>query len=140
MINRFTHYPLFYEKKISVDIRFPGKTVPFSVDTYLLEQVFHNLLNNALKYTPVNGKIIISGQTVKNKEIIITFYNSGKPVPEEMKESIFEKYRRGKKKRSKYSKGLGLYFCKMAMEMQHGSIRVETDEKGNYFILCFPVE
>lgn len=140
IINRFTHYPLFYEKKISVDINLTENTTHFSIDIYLLEQIFHNLLNNALKYTPVNGKIVISGETGKNKEVIIIFFNSGKPIPEEMKESIFEKYKRGKKRRSKYSKGLGLYFCKMAMEMQGGSIRVETDETGNYFKLCFPGE
>ncbi|MBN2534851.1 MAG: CHASE2 domain-containing protein [Spirochaetales bacterium] len=140
MISRFTHYPLFYEKRITVDINLPDEIPVLSVDTYLLEQVFHNLLNNALKYTPANGRITVSGETEKNRKIIITFYNSGKPVPEEMKESIFEKYKRGTKKRSKYSKGLGLYFCKMAMEMQGGGICVETDETGNYFKVMIPAE
>lgn len=140
IINRFTHYPLFYEKKISVDIRLPEAAVLFYVDIYLLEQVIHNLLNNALKYTPANGKIIISGESDDNKEIIITFYNSGKPIPEGMMDSIFEKYKRGKTKRSKYSKGLGLYFCKMAMEMHGGRIWVESNDTGNYFKLGIPVE
>jgi signal transduction histidine kinase len=138
MINRFTHYPLFYEKKINVDIALPGGEAVFFADMYLLEQIFHNLLNNALKYTPLNGSIFISGKTGENSETVLSFFNSGKPIPAEMEDSIFEKYKRGKKKRSKYSKGLGLYFCKMAMELQGGRIWLETAESGNYFHLGFP--
>ncbi|MBN2441987.1 MAG: HAMP domain-containing histidine kinase, partial [Spirochaetales bacterium] len=137
IIERFTNYPLFYEKKIRVKINPFDQSLSITPDMYLMEQIIHNLLNNALKYTPVNGEIIISFKHTPDKGTILTFFNSGKPISDDVKETIFEKYKRGKNKRSKYSKGLGLYFCKMAMEMMEGRIWLETDETGNYFKLEF---
>ena len=137
LIERFAHYPLFYEKSIELIIEPALFNFRIIADMYLLEQIFHNLLSNALKHTRKNGKIqIITSE--KDGNIFLTFYNSGKPVPDEHKEKIFGKYNTVGKKRSRYSKGLGLFFCRKAMEIQKGRIWLETDESGNYFKLSFP--
>ncbi|MBN1698024.1 MAG: CHASE2 domain-containing protein [Spirochaetales bacterium] len=137
MIRRYILYPLFDEKQITVTIDPPRFTMNFYADTYLFEQMCHNLLSNALKYTPQSGSIRISFRK-KDGTTSIVFFNTGKPIPDDQKEQIFEKYLTGGKKRSRYSKGLGLYFCRMAMEMHHGRIFLESSEQGNAFHLVFP--
>jgi two-component system phosphate regulon sensor histidine kinase PhoR len=139
MIGRYVLYPLFAEKQITVTVQPPSFPLKLYADTYLFEQMCHNLLNNALKYTPPSGTIRVSMSGEKG-EIRLCFFNSGKPIPDEQKELIFEKYLTGGKKRSKYSKGLGLYFCRMAMEMHGGKIWVEPGSEGNSFYLAFPPE
>ena len=97
------------------------------------------MINDVAIYGGFDGtETALAERDVQNNETILSIFNSGKPIPGEMKDSIFEKYKRGKKKRSKYSKGLGLYFCKMAMKLQGGRIWLETAESGNYFHLGFP--
>jgi signal transduction histidine kinase len=71
------------------------------------------------------------------EENIISCFNSGAPIPDKEKTVIFEKYARVETASSQYSKGLGLFFCKMVMNAHNGRIWLDTDEKGNYFKLAF---
>jgi signal transduction histidine kinase len=139
MIRRYVLYPLFDEKQITITVQPPTFPLEIYTDMYLFEQICHNLLNNALKYTQHSGVIRISFSK-DDGETRLCFFNSGKPIPDEQKELIFEKYLTAGKKRSRYSKGLGLYFCRMAMEMHGGKIWVKTEPEGNSFYLAFPPE
>jgi serine/threonine protein kinase/signal transduction histidine kinase/tetratricopeptide (TPR) repeat protein len=127
---------IFTQREISIEVQLPEKRFDIEADYELIDRVFQNLFSNAVKYSPKGGKIILSFFPGE-KENIITFFNSGIPIPEGSKENIFEKYGRLNDKNSLYSKGLGLFFCRMVMNAHGGRIWVETDDKGNYFKLSF---
>lgn len=136
IIDKFRKDPLFEDKGIRVV--YPDLTSEFYIeaDLYLLERVFQNLFNNAAKYTPEGGEVRIGYHKEKDEKILY-IYNSGDPIPSEVRDSLFEKYSRLGDKRSQYSKGLGLFFCKMVMVSHGGRIYVDTDKGGNYFKMAF---
>ena len=103
------------------------------------QRVVQNLYSNAAKYAP-RGSNVEMRFYKEVKENILCFFNSGKPIPETEKEELFEKYARLKNKHSQYSKGLGLFFCRMVMHAHKGRIWLDTDENGNYFKLAFPMK
>ncbi|MFC1584030.1 protein kinase [Fibrobacterota bacterium] len=127
---------LFREKRISVQINPPSGSFEIECDYTLLNRVLQNLFNNAAKYTPDKGSVEVFFETGE-KENIISIFNSGEPIAEEYQGNLFEKYTRVNDKWSQYSKGLGLFFCKIVMDAHNGRIWLETDENGNYFKLAF---
>ena len=84
-------------------------------------------------YTPENGEVRISFA----EPAAIRIFNSGDPIPEKYRGTLFEKYSRINTDSSRYSKGLGLFFCKLVMTAHEGSILLECSEKGNSFVLRF---
>jgi Osmosensitive K+ channel histidine kinase len=98
--------------------------------------VLQNLFSNAAKYAPKGGSIVLSFEPGE-KESIISFYNSGQPISDANKETLFEKYSRLDDKHSQYSKGLGLFFCRMVMTAHGGRIWLDTDPTGNAFKMSF---
>jgi serine/threonine protein kinase/signal transduction histidine kinase len=127
---------LFDEKKIATAITPPHGDFVVMADPYLVERVIQNLYSNAAKYTNAGGNVNFSFQETAQENILI-FQTSGPTIPEEQKTVIFEKYSRVEGRQSQYSKGLGLFFCKMVMDAHQGRIWLETDATGNYFKLGF---
>lgn len=93
-------------------------------DIELTERIFSNLISNAIKYTPRNGKISLNCEIQENF-IKILVSDTGVGIPKEKLANIFEKYVQTNKK--KYSHGLGLAFCKLATEAHGGSIGMESE-------------
>jgi K+-sensing histidine kinase KdpD len=133
---KFGRNVLFDEKKITVTIKPPKGDFAVMADPYLMERVIQNLYSNAAKYTNVGGTVTFSFEET-DKENILTFASSGPVIPDDQKTVIFQKYSRVDGKQSQYSKGLGLFFCKMVMTAHGGRIWLDTDEQGNYFRLGF---
>ncbi len=102
-------------------------------DRYLIERVLQNLLMNAVMYSKVESRIRVVWSDANELQVI----HGGSPVSEEHQKELFEKYARAGLDSSKYSKGLALYFCRVAMEAQNGSIRYDYTEDGNVFTLGF---
>jgi signal transduction histidine kinase/serine/threonine protein kinase/tetratricopeptide (TPR) repeat protein len=127
---------LFDEKHITVTIAVPDNDFVLTADPYLVERVIQNLFSNAAKYSESEGSLKLTFETTE-KENILTFFSSGSPIPGEHREAIFEKYSRVDNKASHFSKGLGLFFCRMVMTAHQGRIWLESDERGNYFRLGF---
>ncbi len=128
---------MFEEKSITVTI--VDKTdMRFSIhaDYYLVDRVLQNLFSNAIKYTPVNGRVELTFEENDN-EFIVCCYNTGSPIPLDDQPTLFDKYARVENKSSQYSKGLGLFFGKMVMNAHDGRIWVVSDTTGNYFKLAF---
>ena len=102
-------------------------------DIELMSRILQNLINNGLKHT--KNSLVISTE-VKGKSATISVSDNGPGIPDEYKEKIFDKYfqivpDKGRKRRGV---GLGLAFCKMAVEAQNGTILVEGKEgKGVTF-------
>lgn len=100
-------------------------------DQVILARVLDNLLLNALKFAPEKSLIqVLLGRVEKGWRISII--NGGKPVPAEFHERVFEKFAQldVRQKSGMRGVGLGLAFCKMAMEALHGTISLESPVKG----------
>jgi signal transduction histidine kinase len=159
MLDKFLVLEMYSHKQLEVELRGPESAgysetadVTIDADHYLLERVVHNLLNNAFKYAPPAGKIRISASFEKSAdkssqpdnvrmvrdEVRLVFFNTGEPIAAAHRNLVFEKYGQVGEKRSKYSKGLGLFFCKLVMELHGGRIELESSAEGNAFILVFP--
>lgn len=128
--------PVFDEKQIRVSAEASDRHISFEADPYLLDRVLQNLFSNAAKYVPPGGDIRLSVETLDDSAVVC-LYTSGTPIPDEHKTSLFGKYSRLDSGRSQYSKGLGLFFCKMVAEAHGGRIWLETDPNGNFFKIAF---
>lgn len=116
--------------------------VPTSIqaDREQLYQLFFNLIDNAIKYTPENGKIWIALREQDN-EVQIKIRDNGPGIEQENLAKIFERFYRVDKDRSRKSggSGLGLSICKLVVNAHKGSISVESKLKqGTTFIVNLP--
>lgn len=99
-----------------------------NIDGVLIQQVFINLLENAARYTPENGNIIISvSQTPYAVEISVA--DSGIGIRSGSEYSIFERYKRLTEKKTE-GMGLGLAICKGIVEAHGGNIWVRNHKEG----------
>jgi PAS domain S-box-containing protein len=94
------------------------------IDVDLATRAVENLLDNALRHTPSGGVIEIDCRSL-GPDVEIRIGNSGAAIPEEVRGQIFEKYGQGGGRAGRMNVGLGLYFCRLAVEAQGGTIRVE---------------
>ena len=100
-------------------------------DAVLTRRVLDNLLSNAVTHTPANGRIEVRpGYRDEGAEVVVR--DTGPGVPEELREKVFEKYARGDVTTAGLSmnRGLGLTFCRLAVEAQGGSIWIEGAPGG----------
>jgi len=116
----------------------PGLMV--KADREVLWRVVSNLIGNALKFAPASSRIEVTAQHLKDKTLRINVIDAGPGIPEGERERIFEKFTRIKDtERGSYSgMGLGLTFCRMAVEAHGGSIWVEEGPSG--IGSCFSVQ
>src|SRR5215475_10307380 len=96
-----------------------------SVDPVRMRQVFANLLDNAIKYTPEAGKVNVSVQT-RNSDAIVLFRDTGIGIPREEQDKIWTRLYRGDKSRSQRGLGLGLSLVKAIVEAHGGSVSVSS--------------
>ena len=110
-------------------------------DKDMINQVVYNLLDNAVKFTPEGGYIEVSSKHDAEKTIV-KIRNSGKGIASEEIDNIFERFYKVDKSRSYDVKGagMGLYLCKMIVEMHGGQIAARS-EQGEYaeFIFQLPL-
>lgn len=109
-------------------------------DRNLLLRVLQNLLMNAIEYSPEGGTIELC-LAARDREVQFVVRDEGPGVPEKYREQIFHKFFQVKKKHDGrlYSTGLGLAFCKLAVEAHGGRIWVEDAENsGSAFCLAIP--
>jgi len=110
-----------------------------NADKSIIERVLMNIVSNAIKYTPVGGKITISASPKNADFINISVADTGDGIPENMKEYIFEKYTSIDSKYKANSSGLGLAFCKIAVETHGGQIQILQEiGTGAEFVFSIP--
>ena len=113
------------------------------IDEEQIRRVVVNLLDNALRHTPANGQIRIEGSLEDGTGYTrVGVIDSGEGIPAELRERIFEKFVQLPKTalRGPRGIGLGLTFCKLAVEAHGGHIWVESGpEGGAAFWFTLPV-
>ena len=113
----------------------------YRFDEQRMIQVFQNILGNALKFTNEQGMIQTKFQE-KDDQLKISIFNTGKTIPEEDLEFIFDKFYQSKNQnlRKPIGSGLGLAICKKIMIAQNGNIEVKNKEIGVSFEIYLPKE
>ena len=126
------------EKSIDIDLRFE-KDCFVKGDKDLLEELFVNIIDNAIKYNRENGRVLIEAKDSSEKcEIIIK--DSGIGIDESELDRVFEEFYRVDKSRSKSTEGygLGLSIVRKIVELHNGEIVLKSQrEKGTTVILKF---
>ena len=113
-------------------------SAPVNADAEYLNRALTNLLDNALKYSPRKGQIIINARETDH-EIIIRFQDQGKGIDPEDLPYIFDAFYRGKSKTEKSGHGLGLASVKSIVRQHGGRVTVEsTPGKGSLFTVTLP--
>ncbi len=119
-----------------------GGAPVLKVDPSLLRRVVANLLDNCLRYGPPGGAIRVEVEPAAQGRVRIRVGDEGPGVPEELRDRIFDKYARLERipgRRREGSVGLGLRFCRVAVEAHGGRIWVEdNDPVGAWFCLELP--
>jgi len=111
------------------------------IDKSLIERVLGNLISNAIFHTLSGGNILIS-VFLLDGFIEVSVCDDGPGVPQEYKDKIFEKFVQINRKQAhlRTGTGLGLTFCKLAVELHGGTIKVESQNgSGSAFIFTLPI-
>jgi signal transduction histidine kinase len=128
------------QKKIDFVTNLPEPDRAVRIDEMLLRRAIDNLLSNAFKFAPKNSQVTFIIEYSSSSTIKIQVKDQGPGIREEVKEKIFNKYEIGNIISGVSQTGLGLAFCKMAVEAHGGRISVESNEpKGSIFTLEIPM-
>lgn len=127
-------------KQINLNMDLPSRAQLVFADVQLVERVLQNLLDNALKYTPEGGEIIIQLENDEHSVKVIVS-DTGPGIPENEQSYIFERYRKAKGvERKTNSTGLGLAIVKKILELHNVSIQVKSRvNEGAAFVFDLPV-
>ena len=124
------------EKDIIIDLK--DEDLIFRLDERWMKEAIHNLIDNAIKYSPNDSTINISVyKSYLNYNLDIE--NECKDLSEETLPKIFERFYRGKNSVSKDGLGLGLYIAREIIEKHGGNIRASLDENRIKFSVDFPL-
>ena len=105
-----------------------------------IEEVLANLISNAIRYTPLNGKISVWCDQ-SDDWVNIHVADTGLGIPGEFKDHIFDRFFRVKNEKTRFinGTGLGLAIVKSIVESHHGTIHVDSAvDKGSHFTVCLP--
>ncbi len=131
------------DKEISVEVEAPEDLPPVPADRSKLQRVLVNLVGNALKFTPAQGKVRIAAQVDSTAGVMeIAVSDTGMGIPEKDRQRIFELFAQVETDtpERRQGTGLGLTFCKMAAEAHGGSIGVDSVEgQGSTFTVRLPM-
>lgn len=134
--------PLAMQREQTLTYDSPGQTITINADLQRIKQMLLNLLDNAIKYTDLGGKITLSLQA-NDKQAVITLTDTGRGIPTEDLPHIFERFFRRSAKTSDRSAsgfGLGLSIVKWIVDSHIGKIEATSAAgQGTIFVVKFPL-
>lgn len=132
--------PLADERGIGLEaVPVPGAPATFSADERLIERLLHNLVGNALKFTPRGGRVALRA-AAWGDQLELSVEDDGPGIPESQRALVFEKFRQleGGSPRSGF--GLGLSICAKIVQLHRGVIWVEAGKiQGSRFVARLPL-
>ena len=115
------------------------KDVELYGDLRLIQRMVANLLDNAIKYTPEDGRIDVTVADGVDRSVLITVVDTGLGIPDQDREHIFERFFRCDPSRSQPGTGLGLSFARAVARAHNGEITVaSTPGEGSTFTVTLP--
>lgn len=120
------------EKNIKIDVEAPDEPLFVKADPVRLEQVIWNLLNNAVKFTPADGRIAVK-LFAEPGEIVLTVEDNGQGIDSSFLPHIFEIFRQADSaaNRSQSGMGIGLAVVQQLVELHGGSVTAHSDGVGH---------
>jgi len=116
------------QRGITLIAKLPAQGYPVSVDANIFRRIIDNLLSNAIKFSRVDSDVILEAESLElTGKALIRVKDSGFGVNAAVKQSIFEKFEIGTFLENVPQIGLGLAFCRMAIEAHGGKITVEDN-------------
>ena len=137
--------PIASERNVQVEVDIPPDLPMVDIDNEQISRVVTNLLDNALKFTPAGKKVIIRA-THQDHEmgdvLMCSVSDAGPGIPEGFEETIFDRFSqvRGQTHSSRLrGSGLGLAFCRLAIEAHGGRIWAQSlPGQGSTFYFTLP--
>jgi signal transduction histidine kinase len=119
---------------LGVEIRLnEGEDIKIGVDVNIFSRVVSNLFWNAMQHAPSGSEIKVTHSRVEDGGLLLEVANHGRPIPESELELIFEAFVSGSRSSAEnvLATGLGLAFCKLAVEAHGGSISLQSPWQGD---------
>jgi len=123
------------QKEVRLDLVTTERIVA-EADPVLMRRVIDNLIANALTHSPHGGRVELAA-SYRDEGVELRVTDEGPGIPESLREKVFEKYAQVEMKKQgagSTNRGLGLTFCRLAVEAQGGTIWVEPGPRGG---ACF---
>ena len=134
--------PLIIGSKFEVRVEKNGlENVVVNCDREIIKRVILNLVTNSLKHSMSKSPIKVT-VSLEDGFVVVSVIDDGIGIPKDYHQKIFEKFGQVemRERRQKYSTGLGLTFCKLAIEAHNGRIGLESEAgKGSRFFFMLPV-
>ncbi|MCB9418595.1 MAG: HAMP domain-containing histidine kinase [Ardenticatenaceae bacterium] len=127
-------------REISLEIVLPYQPLTLWADRGKLYRIIYNLVGNAIKYTPRQGRVTVQA-TSEGDQIVLRIADNGRGLTEEQMANLFQIYYRTEDARQSKTQGtgLGLYIVKMLVEAHQGQISVASQpEQGSVFTAILP--
>ena len=125
-------------KNIKINFKFEKKPSMIHANKNKLAQVFSNLIDNSLSYSPQNSEILIKQKTI-DKNVIISFSDQGPGINASLKNKIFERFYTDREVNQDKHSGLGLSIAKKIIESFSGSLKLNDVKSEQYFGACFTI-
>lgn len=132
--------PLADERGLILETRVDAASpAEFEADERLIERLLHNLVGNALKFTPRGGRVVVRA-SARGEQIELAVEDDGPGVPESQRAAIFERFRQLDGHAPKAGFGLGLSICAKIVKLHRGVIWVEPGQiQGSRFVARLPL-
>lgn len=126
-------------KKITIETD-EMEQVYASIDRKRFSQIIQNLVLNAVKFSPLGGKITLSCTLRENRQAVVSVKDEGRGIPEKSLNKLFERFKQGDEGIAKeLGVGLGLYIVRQFTSLHKGFVEVESVEnKGSVFSVVLP--
>lgn len=121
--------PFAERRGLEIRVEASSSSLEARYDAALLLRVMDNLLSNALKFSPASGVVVVRAVALEGG-VQVEIEDRGPGIPEEVRERIFDKFEVGALRKDVPQSGLGLTFCRMAVEAHGGRIGVEAGTEG----------
>ncbi|MCX7680745.1 MAG: GAF domain-containing protein [Anaerolineae bacterium] len=136
----YSQSPIAHSKDIRLVNEVPPDLPPLWADERLLERVLQNLVSNAVKFTPAGGLVRVTARREETEphRVVISVSDTGAGIPSEIRGRLFQKFVTGPQ--PERGSGLGLAFCRMAVEAHGERIWVEeTPGSGTTISFTMPL-
>jgi len=132
--------PLAGDKQVQLVNDLPATLPLVWADADIIERVLQNLVGNAIKFTPAGGVVRVSARVAEgaSPKVLVSVSDTGAGIPPELRDRLFSKFAIGQQRGR--GTGLGLAFCKLALEAHGEAIWAENlPDRGATFTFSLPL-